>query len=103
MSETRIVNAILLALGNRPGLRVWRQNTGAIKDANGRLVRFGLIGSADILGILAPSGRFVAIEVKTATGRQSEQQRAFQQMIERHGGIYVLARSVDDAIKGVFP
>ena len=38
-----------------------------------------------------------AIEIKTPTGRQSKEQRMFQQIVEQRGGIYVLCRSVDDA------
>jgi hypothetical protein len=101
VTEHQIQQHILLTLGARPGLRIWRNNTGAVKDQHGRLIRFGLVGSADILGVLAPSGRFVAIEVKTDVGRQSEAQRNFQRMIEDHGGVYILARSVDDAVRGI--
>jgi hypothetical protein len=36
------------------------------------------------------------IEVKSEDGRQTEEQRNYQSMIERFGGVYVLARSVDD-------
>lgn len=65
-------------------------------------MRFGTPGQADISGILAPSGRRIEIECKSATGRQSEQQRRFQAMIEKHGGLYVLARSTAD-VAAVLP
>jgi hypothetical protein len=58
-------------------------------------VRFGVPGQADISGLLS-SGRRVEIEVKSATGRQSPQQRAFEAMISKFGGLYILARSVED-------
>lgn len=98
MREHEIQQRILLAIGNRPGLRVWRNQTGALKNDRGQLIRFGCPGSADILGIMAPDGRFLAIEVKTDSGRQSDQQRHFQTMIENHGGLYILARSVEDVL-----
>lgn len=60
------------------------------------MVKFGTPGAADLSGILIDGTR-IEIEVKTATGRQSKQQQAFQAMIERFGGIYILARSADDA------
>ncbi len=41
-------------------------------------------------------GRTLYIEIKTATGRQSPYQVEFQQMLEAHGGIYILARGVED-------
>jgi len=96
MKEIQIQQEILKTYGARPDMRIWRNQTEALKDERGRLVRFGLIGSADILGIIKHNGTLLAIEVKTDTGRQTEQQKAFQNMIESHGGIYILARSVDD-------
>lgn len=125
MSETELVQGILLALGSRPDLRVWRQNTGvawqpitsAGRAALGRLVKgmsghfrpvkYGSPGSADIHGVGLvdrtgrPLGRFLAVEAKTEDGRQSEEQRNWEAMVVRHGGLYVLAHSVDAAVRGV--
>jgi len=95
MTEAQLVHVIQITFGARPGLRIWRNNTGATGTGNS-FVRFGLEGSADFLGILAPTGRFLAIECKTLKGRQTEAQKAFQAMVERMGGLYVLARSVED-------
>lgn len=98
MIEQAIVNEILLMLGRLypHDVRAWRNNTGALKDGNGRVVKFGCPGSPDIIGIAKP-GRFIGIEVKTLTGRQSEQQRMFQKMVESMGGKYFLVRSVEEA------
>lgn len=95
MKEHEIMQGILISIGSLPDVRIWRNNTGSIKTQDGRFITFGLKGSADMLGILK-GGKFLAIEVKTATGRQSEQQKSFQKMIEAFGGVYILARSVDD-------
>lgn len=94
-SEAQIQFEILKAYGAHPRLRVWRQNTGAAM-VKGRMVRFGVPGCADILGVISPSGRFLAIECKKATGRQSEDQKRFERMVTSMGGLYVLARSVAD-------
>jgi hypothetical protein len=67
---------------------------------SGRIVKFGTPGAADLSGILE-DGRRIEIEVKTATGRQSEQQKRFQAMIEKFNGIYILARSIEDAERGI--
>ena len=75
----------------------FRLNTGAFKAAyNGkqRLVRFGTLGAPDIVAII--NGRFVAIEVKGPEGFQSQHQVEFQHECEKAGGVYVLARSVED-------
>lgn len=85
---------ILIAFGSGYDLRIWPNNTGALQVGE-RFVRFGLKGSADILGI-ARGGIMLAIEVKTGSGKQTTQQLAFQRMVEHYGGIYVLARSITD-------
>lgn len=101
VSESQILSHILIALGRDPRCFVFRNSTGALPDARGRVVRFGLVGSADILGCLRPSGRFLAIEVKTPTGRQSDAQANFQRVITQAGGLYILARSVEDAVHAI--
>jgi hypothetical protein len=101
-AENPIQQAILAAIGTRPDLRAWRNNSGALKDVNGRLVRFGLTGSADILGIMV-GGRFLAIEVKAPGEDLSPQQRKFRETILMFGGLHVVARSVEDAIKALPP
>ena len=41
-------------------------------------------------------GKTIYIEVKTATGRQSDYQKDFQKVCEAHGCRYIIARSVND-------
>jgi hypothetical protein len=108
MSEAAIQQNIRLALGQTPGLRVFRQNVGAYKDPrSGRVIRYGLAtGSADLIGwqsvVITPAmvgqrfARFVSIEVKTPTGRLSPEQETWQAAVQKAGGIAVVARSVDD-------
>ena len=81
------------------GYFAWRNNTGAVQIAPGRFVRFGKPGSPDIIGIIKEcngNGRFFGIECKSSTGRQSAEQKKFEKNCVRNGGLYVLARSVDD-------
>lgn len=94
--ESHLVQAILREFGSRPDLRLWRQNTGAARTPTGQVVRFGVPGQADIMGILAPSGRIISIEAKSATGRLSDAQQNWRAMIERFGGLAIVARNVDD-------
>ena len=93
MTEKQIQNEIMHYLSDKP-LRIWRQNTGVARH-NGRVVRYGIPGQADLSGILAGGVR-LEIEVKTVKGRQSDAQKNWQKMIEKYGGVYILARSVDD-------
>ena len=114
MTEKQVQNTILREFGTRPDMRLWRANTGAavVGDISRimaacrragvpvRLVRFGVPGAADLSGILLGGQRF-EIEVKSASGRQTPDQKAYQAMIERMGGLYVLAYSVQDVAGGL--
>lgn len=98
-----LVNQILLAVGQMEFVRVWKNSTG-VAEIDGRMVAYGLPGSADITGILTNArnlGLRLEIEVKTGNAVQSKKQKAFEKMILDRGGLYLLARSVDDAIKFV--
>ena len=74
--------AILLRIGARPDVRIWRQNSGSAQIGN-RYVHFGVKGCADISGLVMPHGRRLEIEVKSPTGRQRREQVNFQRMIEK--------------------
>lgn len=100
MTEAELQSRILLALGQRPDVRIWRNNVGAAQ-VDGRFMRFGLPGSADLIGIVRPSGRLLAVEVKSRTGRLTQAQKTFGRVIEAFGGIYVVARSVEAAVAAV--
>jgi hypothetical protein len=93
-----IEDAILLALSS-PDCLLWRHPTGSGTTATGRFMAFGLRGSADIIGVCR--GRAIAIEVKAGRDRQRPEQAAFQRAWERAGGLYVIAHTVDDAVRAV--
>lgn len=122
-AEAAIQASIRLALGQLPDVRIWRNNVGSgviikvgqligiltsksggIKAAIAflkllRPVTWGLcVGSSDLIGIVAPRGRFLAIEVKSAKGVLSEEQEQWIAIVERFGGVAGPARSVDEAM-----
>jgi hypothetical protein len=102
VKETEIVKSIMLALGNESDFRLWRNNVGKLPDVTGRVVSYGLApGSADLIGILAPWGRLIALEVKTHRkgSRQSEDQRNWERVIREMGGVYEVVRSAADALE----
>jgi hypothetical protein len=85
-----------------------RNNTGTLRDQNGRPVSFGLArGSADLIGwrtvTITPDmvgstiAVFTSIEVKTATGRLRPEQQQWLDAVQAAGGIAGVARSVEDA------
>lgn len=104
--ETNIMNKIMLAMSKK-GWFVWRNQSGVFKSMCGKqTIRIGQVGSSDIMAIkptvITPDmvgqtlAVFVAVEVKTATGKQSEVQKKWQTAIEKTGAEYILARSEDD-------
>ncbi len=108
-AHTALLKEIMALCGSREDCRLWQNNTGLARALthNGK-IKFGLKGSADIIGIGAyhwaytgpdkkpPIGIFLAIEVKTGSARQMKQQAVFQAMIEKFGGYYLVARSAQE-------
>lgn len=112
--ESQIQDDIRLELGNPkkyPDVVLFRNNVGVLQDGEGRYIRFGLApGSADLIGIFTRSGGnlaeqaigvFIAAEIKTPTGRQSEEQINFERLVTRKGAAYAVLRSVEDAVKWI--
>ena len=91
--ETPVLHACLKWLHDR-GIFCWRNNTGTAWIGE-QPVSFGYPGSGDILGVL-PGGRFLSVECKSPTGTQSGKQKEFEAKVAANGGVYILARSVED-------
>ena len=110
-SETTLQQQIRLALGQRPDLRLFRNQVGQLPDPrSGRWVQFGLAkGSSDLIGFktveITPEmvgekvAVFCSIEVKTPVGRPTKQQQNWLTAVQNAGGIVGIASSVKDAIK----
>ena len=90
--------------------RLFRNNTGTLRDQHGRPVSFGLAkGSADLIGwrtvTITPEmvgtqvAVFTSIEVKTPTGRIRPEQQQWLDAVQAAGGIAGVARSVEDALR----
>ena len=105
--EHEIQQRIRLACGRGP-VRLWRNNTGALVDQQGRYVRFGLCkGSSDLIGLrsleVTPEmvgqhiAQFVALEIKAAHGVVSPEQRTFLQLVRKFGGVAAVCRSIEQA------
>ena len=109
MKEQTVQQGIRLALSQN-GCRVFRNNCGALKDRDGRLVRYGVAnpGGSDLLGWksieITPEmvGRkvavFLAIECKGERGRATAEQINFIERVKEAGGLAGIARTPDDAI-----
>jgi hypothetical protein len=89
---------------------LWRNNTGALTDAHGRLVRYGLaVGSADLVGIVTVPvaalvaagvesvGVFLAIEVKRPDEKPRPEQAQWLEVVRKAKGCAGVATSETEA------
>ena len=108
-SEQQIQQHIRIACSTG-ATRLFRNNTGTLRDQHGRPVSFGLCkGSADLIGYrtitITPDmvgqqvAVFASIEVKAPTGRIRPEQQAWLETVQAAGGIAGVARSVEDALR----
>jgi hypothetical protein len=121
MREIDIQKRVLLAL-SQAGLLVWDHPTGSalspdilrhviqqewvgrrladvLKPGRDyRRIAYGLEGSSDLIGISPIGGKFIGCEIKTPDGLQRPAQKNFERAVHRVGGIYIVARSPDEAI-----
>lgn len=121
-SESAVQAEVRLAYARKGGVKLWRNNSGAFKDATGRVVRYGLgnesarisavLKSADLIGwqtiTITPDmvgqkiARFLSVECKREgwepnTNDEREQaQRRWADEVTKAGGE---ARFISDADK----
>lgn len=96
ISERQLSHDVQLALGALPGVRLFRMQVGTARDpSTGQVVRFGVPGMADWLVCCGTAHGW--LELKSQAGRQRPDQIRFQEAVERNGGIYRVARTVDEA------
>lgn len=100
MKEQNIQKLIMLAASS-VGAVLHRNNVGAYKHpTDGYLIRYGVggPGGSDLIGWTS-EGIFLAIEVKTETGKATQKQLNFIEQVKKSGGRAGVARSADDALK----
>lgn len=96
--EAILQRLIIAHVNALPNAKVWRANTGMARVASGKRIRFGVKGQADVTGIIGPTGRRTEIEVKSLGEKQTPDQKKWQMMVEKFGGLYILAYSLSDAV-----
>lgn len=95
MPEHTTQNQIIRWLALHPQVRVFRQNTGVARHGK-HVVRYGTPGQPDLHGMVAPMGRYFGIEVKSESGRMSQAQKNYREMMLKMGAVHVTARCVED-------
>ena len=100
--EAAALCEVLKALNAHPAVCwVERMNSGAAR-VGGRFIRFGWPGCSDVIGQLR-DGRFLAVEVKAATGRPSPEQALFLERIRCAGGVAFVARDLRCVVRVLGP
>lgn len=123
MKESNIQQLVRLAASKLKGVRLFRNNValswtgdvsklkdGSIIIRNPRPLHAGLMkGSGDLIGWqsikITPDmvgtviAKFVSVEVKTTTGRESDDQKTWKNVVNQHGGVAIVARDPADLEK----
>ena len=102
MKESDIQKSILEWL-DLHGYWSWRMPVGGVMhQGGGKGVRFKkspVKGFPDIMGVMKNvTGQLFGIEVKTAKGRQSPDQKIIEEKFIKAGCLYILARNLDYVI-----
>lgn len=107
-SEKEIENSILEFLGYQIGCFAFKVNTMGVYDKQAGVYRkpskYVIPGTPDIIACYSVKGIgvFVGLEVKDRVGRQSKEQKAFQEKIhDRADGFYFVVRSIEDVKKAL--
>lgn len=104
-NETReLTHPIQAALNKMDGVRVWRNNSGMLKDHRGVPLRYGMgNGSADLIGCVRVGGvgRYFALEVKRPGQVPTTDQYAWMATVRLLGGFACVVHSVEEAAKAV--
>lgn len=99
--ESKLLAEIRVALAREPDMVLWRLSAGLSFGLDGTQYRAGMVpGASDLIGV-GPGGRFIALEVKTTTGRVSDEQKMFMELVRKKGGFAAVVRSVDEALAAV--
>jgi len=96
-----IILAGCLRYLQRQNVYHWRNSTGAVRIGPGRFMRFGKVGSSDILGVL-PGGKILCVECKAQGGRLTPEQKQFIQDVRDLGGVCLVVKhwqEIDSALR----
>jgi hypothetical protein len=115
------IQQLILIEASKHDIKLWRNNSGALKDATGRLVRYGLgntseqinkeLKTSDLIGITPfmfgdiKVGIFTAIECKregwvfNPNDKREQAQMNYINAVISRGGLAGFASSIDEFLK----
>ena len=95
MTETEIMRRIMVECADIAVLM--RYNVGLFLTYNGIPIKQGVKGTSDLIGFRIADGKFIAIEVKTETGRPTQEQKKFLDAMDKYGVLCGIARNTEQA------
>lgn len=95
-AHEKLKDDLLFDFGSQSDVRVWVRDVGYDERIH---LSYGIAGECDIDGIWGPFGVRIGIEVKTGSGKLSVKQERWKAMILKFGGIYIEARSREQALQ----
>jgi hypothetical protein len=93
-STEKVTQRHILAYLDHEGYLAWRNNSGLV-NIRGHMYAMAPAGSPDIVG-MTKTGQWLGIEVKDIKTKQNPNQVMFQKKVELNGGLYIVARSLED-------
>lgn len=104
MSKANDLTQSIVDTLNLCGAFAWRNNSTGIYDPVKKIFRKNpktLKGVSDILGILSPTGRVIAIEVKIGRDKLSPDQKHYIETVNKKGGIAFVVKTYDGFISAM--
>lgn len=98
--EASVLKKVKHALETCGGVYVMRNNVGAGKR-KGFYVKYGLdVGSADLVAIVAPYGRWLCVETKRPKGNEAtEAQEKWLRKMRGYGAVVGVCRTAEEALR----
>jgi hypothetical protein len=96
-AHSELVHATRLALGREPDFTLWCNSKVMVVNGEPHAAPGLTTGASDLLGILAPLGRIVALEAKTGKAVATPEQERFMALVRKRGGFAAVFHSVDEA------
>lgn len=94
-NETRIMLWILAQLQERYPNDHWRRQNVVVAQADDRFIKAGTKGQADLIG--CHQRFYVELEVKKPGEKQTPEQKTYEQLVLRAGGIYAVVHNPTEA------
>ncbi len=100
-AHSALVAATRRELGREPGLALYLNAKGRPRLIGGTVVYTASPalgkGTSDLVGMLAPNGRWFCLEAKTGEATLTDEQELFRDLVRRMGGFFAEFHSVDEA------